>query len=400
MIFETAEISGITLKNRIIRSATHDGLADINGAPTDKLIRKYEFLAENEVGCIITGYAGVSENGMSPYPAMLKMHKDELVEPYKRLTEAVHKHNTPIVLQLAHCGRQTSSKVIGMKKQAPTAKRHLFYPDKAQRLNENGIYDIIYDFVHAAKRAELAGFDAVQLHAGHGYLLHDFLSPYGNSREDKWGGSTENRCRIVEIIIRLIKEKTSLPVWIKLSAEDNRKNGMNVDEAVKICRILEKAGCDAIEVSCGTVEDGMNTMRSKRMPMDAVFAYREPCASFPEPLKQISLAAARLVNPLIKQPSPLENFNIYNASLIKAAVSVPVIVVGGIHRLDDMETIVETGKADFVSMCRPFICEPNLAKKLKEGRQTEAKCIMCNYCGLVIEKGETKCLMGRIKDNA
>lgn len=397
MVFEKTEISGITLKNRIIRSATHDGLADENGSPTDKLIRKYEFLAKNEVGCIITGYAGVSKNGMSPYPAMLKIHNDGLIDSYKKLTDAVHKYDAPIILQLAHCGRQTSSKVIGAEKQAPVAMRHLFYPDKAQRLNENGIYDIIYDFVNAAKRAEKAGFDGVQLHAGHGYLLHDFLSPYGNRRDDKWGGSTENRCRIVEIIIKLIKEKTSLPVWIKLSAEDNRKNGMTLDESVKICKILEKAGCDAIEVSCGTVEDGMNTMRSKVMPMEAVFEYREPCASFPKPLKQISLAAANLVNPLIKQPSPLENFNIYNASVIKENVSLPVIVVGGIHRLDDMETIIETGKADCVSMCRPFICEPNLAKKLKDGIQSEAKCVMCNYCGLVIEKGETKCLMGKIR---
>jgi len=400
MIFEKAEISGITLKNRILRSATHDGLADENGAPSDKLIRKYEFLAKNDVGCIITGYAGVSENGMSPYPAMLKMHKDELVAPYKKLTQAVHKYNTPVVMQLAHCGRQTSSKVIGTKKQAPTAKRHLFYPDKAQKLNENGIYDIIYDFAKAAQRAEQAGFDAVQLHAGHGYLLHDFLSPYGNTRTDKWGGSTENRCRIVEIIIKTIKKKTALPVWIKISAEDNRKNGMNIDEAVKICRILERAGCDAIEVSCGTVEDGMNTMRSRLMPMEAVFEYKEPCASFPKPLKRLSLAAANLINPLIKQPKPLENFNVSHAARIKQAVSIPVIAVGGIHRLSDMENIIETGSADFISMCRPFICEPNLAKKLKEGTQKEAKCMMCNYCGLVIEKGETKCLMGNIKSHA
>lgn len=398
MIFEKAEISGVVLKNRIIRSATHDGLADKNGAPTEKLIKKYEYLAKNDVGCIITGYAGVSENGMSPYPAMLKIHKDELIASYKPLTKAVHKYNTPIIMQLAHCGRQTSSKVIGKKKQAPMAMRHLFYPDKAERLNDNGIYDIIYDFIHAAERAEKAGFDGVQLHAGHGYLLHDFLSPHGNRREDKWGGSTENRCRIVELIIKGIKEKTELPVWIKLSAEDNRRGGMNVDEAVKICKILEKAGCDCIEVSCGTVEDGMNTMRSKLMPMEAVFEYREPCASFPKHLKSFSLAAANLINPLIKQPSPLENFNIYNASVIKAAVSVPIIAVGGIHRLADMEAIIETGKADFVSMCRPFICEPNLVKKLMDGRQEEAKCLMCNYCGLVIEKGETKCLYGRIKN--
>lgn len=398
MIFEKAEISGVVLKNRIIRSATHDGLADKNGAPTEKLIKKYEYLAKNDVGCIITGYAGVSENGMSPYPAMLKIHKDELIASYKPLTKAVHKYNTPIIMQLAHCGRQTSSKVIGKKKQAPMAMRHLFYPDKAERLNDNGIYDIIYDFIHAAERAEKAGFDGVQLHAGHGYLLHDFLSPHGNRREDKWGGSTENRCRIVELIIKGIKEKTELPVWIKLSAEDNRRGGMNVDEAVKICKILEKAGCDCIEVSCGTVEDGMNTMRSKLMPMEAVFEYREPCASFPKHFKSFSLAAANLINPLIKQPSPLENFNIYNASVIKAAVSVPIIAVGGIHRLADMEAIIETGKADFVSMCRPFICEPNLVKKLMDGRQEKAKCLMCNYCGLVIEKGETKCLYGRIKN--
>lgn len=398
MIFEKAEISGVVLKNRIIRSATHDGLADKNGAPTEKLIKKYEYLAKNDVGCIITGYAGVSENGMSPYPAMLKIHKDELIASYKPLTKAVHKYNTPIIMQLAHCGRQTSSKVIGKKKQAPMAMRHLFYPDKAERLNDNGIYDIIYDFIHAAERAEKAGFDGVQLHAGHGYLLHDFLSPHGNRREDKWGGSTENRCRIVELIIKGIKEKTELPVWIKLSAEDNRRGGMNVDEAVKICKILEKAGCDCIEVSCGTVEDGMNTMRSKLMPMEAVFEYREPCASFPKHFKSFSLAAANLINPLIKQPSPLENFNIYNASVIKAAVSVPIIAVGGIHRLADMEAIIETGKADFVSMCRPFICEPNLVKKFMDGKQEEAKCLMCNYCGLVIEKGETKCLYGRIKN--
>ncbi len=397
MIFESINISDLELKNRIIRSATHDGLADEKGIPTDKLIKKYEYLAANEVGCIITGYAGVSENGMSPYPAMLKIHNDDGLAAYKKLVCAVHKYGTPIVLQLAHCGRQTSSKKIGAQKQAPSAMRHLFYPDKAQALDEAGISQIIKDFTDAAVRAQKAGFDAVELHAGHGYLLHDFLSPYGNKRTDKWGGSTENRCRIVENIIKSIKHATKLPVWIKISAQDNRRNGMRIDEAVKICKRLERAGCDAIEVSCGTVEDGMNTMRSKLMPMDAVFEYREPCASFPKGLKRFSLFAANLVNPLIKQPSPLENFNVDNAAEIKSCVDIPVIVVGGIHKLADMENIVQSGKADCVSMCRPFICEPNLVKKLKNGEQSEAKCIMCNYCGLVIEKGQTKCLYGKIK---
>ncbi|MBE6717140.1 MAG: NADH:flavin oxidoreductase [Ruminococcaceae bacterium] len=397
MLFNETKISGINVKNRIIRSATHDGLADKNGAPSDKLIKKYEHLAQNEIGCIITGYAAVSKNGVSPYPGMLKIYNDDVIDKYKELTDAVHRLGTPVVLQIAHCGRQTSSKAIGMPKVAPSDVLHTFYPDKAKELTENEIYCIIDYFISAAVRTEKAGFDGVQLHGGHGYLLHDFLSPYGNRRKDNWGGSLENRCRIVELIIRGIKEKTNLPVWIKLSAEDNRKNGMNLQSSVEICRRLEAVGCDAIEVSCGTVQDGMNTMRSKLMPMDAVFRYREPCASFPKLLNKIALPAANLINPLIRQPKPLENFNVGNASEIKKNVSIPIIVVGGIHKVSDMEKILTKGKADFISMCRPFICEPDLAAKLKNG-QAEAKCIMCNFCGLVIEKEPTKCLYGNVKN--
>ena len=315
---------------------------------------------------------------------------------YKELTDAVHKYNTPVILQIAHCGRQTSSKVIGMQKVAPSNVLHTLYPDKVKELTDGEIHGIIGDFISAAVRAEKAGFDGVQLHGGHGYLLHDFLSPYGNRRKDSWGGSLENRCRIVELIIKGIKEKTNLPVWIKLSAEDNRKGGMNIESSVEICKRLEKAGCDAIEVSCGTVEDGMSTMRSELLPMDAVFKYREPCASFPKLLNKIALPAANLINPLIKQPAPLENFNVKNAGIIKKNVSIPIIVVGGIHKTADMENILKEGNADFVSMCRPFICEPDLAKKMKNG-QTEAKCIMCNYCGLVIEKEATRCLYGKVR---
>lgn len=399
MLFNETKISDLTVKNRIIRSATHDGLADENGAPSDKLIAKYEHLAKSEIGCIITGYAAVSRNGVSPYPRMMKIYDDSVIGKYKELTDTVHRHGVPLVLQIAHCGRQTSSKAIRQQKVAPSNVLHAFYPDKAKELTENEIFGIIDDFVSASVRAEKAGFDAVQLHGGHGYLLHDFLSSYGNRRNDNWGGSLENRCRIVELIIKGIKEKTNLPVWIKLSAEDNRKGGMNIDSSVEICKRLEKAGCDAIEVSCGTVQDGMNTMRSELMPMDAVFRYREPCASFPKLLNKIALPAANLINPLIKQPKPLENFNVENAGIIKKNVSVPIIVVGGIHKVSDMENILAEGKADFISMCRPFICEPDLAKKLKNG-QTEAKCIMCNYCGLVIEKEPTRCLYGKIKNGA
>ena len=119
MLFNETTVSGFTVKNRIMRSATHDGLADANGAPSDKLIEKYVQLAQGEVGCIITGYAAVSRNGVSPYPRMLTIFDDSVIGRYKALTDAVHEYSVPVVLQLAHCGRQTSSKAIGMQKVAP-----------------------------------------------------------------------------------------------------------------------------------------------------------------------------------------------------------------------------------------------------------------------------------------
>lgn len=398
-IFEKYNLGGIEINNRIIRSATHDGLADANGAPTEKLIKKYEFLAKNEVGCIITGYAAVSKEGRSNYPGMLFIDSDDNVEKYKELVERVHNYNTPIVLQIAHCGRQTSSKKIGYQKMAPSPLRHLFYWDKAKELTREDIDRLIDDFVQAAIRAKTAGFDGVQLHCGHGYLLHDFLSSYGNRRKDEYGGSVANRTKVVAEIVRRIKMQVGIPVWIKISAVDNRKNGMRLDSTLEILKILEESGLDAVEVSCGSVEDGMNTMRSRRLPMEAVFKYRDPCAKWSQWFSKVCLFFANLINPLITQPKPIENFNVDNAKTIKDSISIPTIVVGGIHKLKDIQEIIDTNQADCVSMCRPFICEPNLVTKFKEGLQEEAKCIMCNYCGLVIEKEPTKCLYGKINNN-
>lgn len=140
----------------------------------------------------------------------------------------------------------------------------------------------------------------------------------------------------------------------------------------------------------------MNTMRSKRFPMDAIFAYREPLASMPRILNRITLAAAKLFNPLIPQPKPLELYNVPAAYAIMKEVKTDVIAVGGIFDIADMKKLVADG-IDAVSMCRPFICEPNFAKKLKDGTATKSKCIMCNCCGLVIEKEPVRCLMGKVK---
>lgn len=397
-LFENCTVGKVRMKNRIIRSATHDGLADpVTEGVTDELIRKYVFLAKNEVGCIIQGYAIVSPDGRSNYPRCLSFFNPQNAEGYKRLTAAVHAEGAAIVAQIAHCGRQTSSKAIGIKKIAPTAKRHLLYPDKAREMTIDDIKRVENDFVTAIVRAKEFGYDGVQLHLAHGYLLHDFISANGNKRKDEYGGSLENRMRIIkEIIGKARKQVEDFPIWVKLSATDKRRHGMRTDYAVKVAKLLQQYGVDAIEVSCGSVQDGMNTMRSKRFPMDAIFAYREPLASMPRVLNRVVLAMAKLFNPLIPQPKPLELYNVPAAYALKEQVSIDLIVVGGIADIADMNKLIKDG-IQAVSMCRPFICEPNFAKKLKSGEATKSKCIMCNCCGLVIEKEPTRCLMGKVK---
>ncbi len=397
-IFENCQVGKVKLKNRIIRSATHDGLADEDGGPSEELIRKYAFLAQNEVGCIIQGYAIVSPEGASSYPGCLAFYGDSVADKYKKLTDAVHQYGTPIIAQLAHCGRQTSSKLIGVKKIAPSAKRHLFYPDKAKAMTVEDILRVEDAFVEAIVKAKEYGFDGAQIHLAHGYLLHDFVSANGNKRKDDYGKDLYGRCKIVKEILQKARAKAGdFPIWVKLSATDKRKKGMRIAYAIEVCKLLKEYGVDAIEVSCGSVQDGMNTMRSRRMPMDAVFKYREPVASMPRFLNKFCLACAKLINPLLPQPKPLTMFNYDSAMAIKDNVDIDLILVGGVAKLDDMQKAVDSG-IGAVSMCRPFICEPNLAKKLKEGKVAQSRCVMCNYCGLVIEKESTKCLLGIIKN--
>lgn len=397
-IFEPRVVGKVMLKNALVRSATHDGLADpVHEGPSEELIRKYAFLASHDVGCIIAGYAIVSPEGRSNYPRCLGFYDSKAGDSYKKLTEAVHKYGTPIIAQLAHCGRQTSSKKIGMQKVAPSAKRHLMYPDKAREMTIDEIHTLEDKFVDSIVRAKEYGFDGVQLHLAHGYLLHDFISQNGNIRKDEYGGSLINRMRIVKEIMQKAREKVGdYPIWVKLSATDNRKHGMNIEYAIEVAKLLKEYSVDAIEVSCGSVQDGMSTMRAKRLPMDAIFAYREPLASMPKILNKAILLPTKLINPLIRQPKPLRLYNAESAKAIRKATGIDTIVVGGISGLEEMQSLLDSD-LQAVAMCRPFICEPNFASKLKQGKCTQSQCIMCNSCGLVIEKEPTHCIMGKVK---
>lgn len=393
--YNPTTMAGIALNNRIIRSATHEGMADERGAPTPALKRLYLRLAKGGAGAIITGYAGIQQDGKSPLFAMTMMDDDDKISSFKEIVDAVHDTDTSILMQIAHCGRQTRSEVTGRPTMAPSPIRDKFYnEDIPEALSDGQIETIIANFSAAVVRAKLAGFDGVQLHLAHGYLLSQFLSPYANRREDKWGGSLENRYRIVAAIFKSIhKAVGDYPVWVKFNGYDGRKGGMRVDEAVNIARLLEQSGCRALEVSCGVFEDGLYTIRGEKLPSEAALAYTFKYKSLPGPIKAL---AAPVLKRIIPQPKPYFRYNLDAAMAVKKEVSIPVMVVGGINNVSDIEEIIVNRGIDLVSMSRPFIRQPDIVDQFKTGTQTESKCIMCNYCAIIGEVKPLRCYQGAL----
>lgn len=395
-LFSTGEIAGIRFKNRLIRSATHEGMADAEGRPLPVLSELYTKIARGGAGGIITGEAAVSPAGKSSGHHSLMIHHDDLIPAYKELTRAVHEFDTPLVLQLQHCGRQTAARATGTTPIAPSAVWDRFYSEEMPReMDEGDIKGVIKDFAAAVVRAREAGFDGVQYLAAHGYLLSQFLSRYTNRRTDRWGGSLENRFRIVNEIFRETRNAVGdYPLLVKLNAFDARKNGMRIEEAVEISRMLEAAGCDGIEVSNGVFEDGLNSVRGPKLPLDAAYVHLPQYKNFSSFKKKLY----RVIGPLlIKSFRPYYNYNVAAAARIKKAVSIPVMVVGGVHRLADMREIVDGGTADYISMSRPFIIEPDIVDRLSSGRQAASRCILCNYCSIGIAVGQLKCYYGKVR---
>lgn len=231
----------------------------------------------------------------------------------------------------------------------------------------------------------------MQLHAAHGYLLSAFVSPRTNRRKDAWGGNTEKRFRIIKEIYRRAREQVGdFPILVKLNGTEKSKGGMTMDESVKIAHLLEAVGCNGIEVSCGMIREGLYTCRGW-VPWKMMIAENSVLSGLPGFVQHlIGFVAERVM----KSSEPQKLFNVDAAKRIKEAVHVPVIVVGGIDNLPDIEQIIENGMADYVSMSRPLITEPNLVQKFKEKKQTQAKCINCNYC--LMSKELIRCYYGKV----
>ena len=388
IVFEPIKLAGITFPNRIIRSATYEGMSEKDGKPTEQLLKKYTALAQGGVGGIITGFIGVNEQGrFGSHMALL--NNDENIKSYKKITQKMHELGTPIIAQLNHCGGQTKEVDTKMPVIAPSKISDY----KAKEMTKDEILEVIEAFVQAIKNAKEAGFDGVQLHLAHGYLLSEFVSPRMNRRTDEWGGNTEKRFRIVKTIFEKAKKEVgNYPIIVKINGYETLKNGMTIDESVKIAKLLEQAGCNGIEVSNGTMKAGLATMRGN-VPWQMIVAQNDSLKNMPSFVKSIIGTIAKQTLP---QPKPNSLYNLDAAMAIKNAVNLPVIVVGGITNLTDIETIINQKKCDLVSLSRPLILEPDLVTKFKTGKQTQSKCIQCNFCIIGVENAPLRCYYGKV----
>jgi 2,4-dienoyl-CoA reductase-like NADH-dependent reductase (Old Yellow Enzyme family) len=345
VLFERTEINNMVLANRFVRSATWLGMAAGDGAVTPRLIHTMKTLAEGRVGLIISGHAYVSPEGLAG-PWQLGAYKDELVPGLKGMTEAVHDAGGRIVMQIAHAGTFAFAKETGLEPWAVSVFEGLARSPRHEMTLED-IQALAAAFGDAARRAREAGFDGVQIHAAHGYLLSQFLSPAFNRRRDEYGGSVENRSRAHLEVYRAVREAVGAdyPVLIKMNGRDFGEGGLEVKDALEAALRLEAAGLDAVELSGGLVTGGrLSPSRPGIKTEDREAYFREEALIFKEKLR------------------------------------IPLILVGGIRSFGVAEGLVQGGVADYISMSRPLIREPYLVRRWMEGERQRSICLSDNLC--------------------
>ena len=386
LLFTPITINGMLLENRLVRSATYENMAAQDGKVTDKLIKFYSQLAKGGVGLIVLGHAGVQDNGRASL-TQIGIYSDDHIKGLKQLVNEIHNHGAKVALQIAHAGRQTIPEKIGG--QAPVAPSAIepdpLYKTSPREMTEEEINTTIHAFGEAAKRGKKAGFDAVQLHATHGYLLAQFLSPHTNRRTDEWGGTQKKRMQFVTEVTKSVRDAvgSDYPVLIKLSVEEGLENGITLEEASNAAMILSQNGIDAIEISGGTIVDTIFMMCRGDIPIDMITKNADPAAK---------AQVEEFLYAMKDKVKYEEAYWLKHAEKIKKVINgVPLILVGGMKYPQTMSKILEEGKADLISMCRALIREPAFPMEMAGGRKDPAKCSFCNRCLMEVVNKPLRC---------
>lgn len=355
VFFDKIKINGMTVPNRLVRSATWEGLASAEGFVTPALEDAMLELVDGGVGMIITGHMFVAEQGRAG-ERQLAIFADEYTSGLRSMVNRIHDHGGTVVAQLAHAGGYAAQAITGMPALGPSPFV-MRDGELCQEMTEHDIDAMVYSFQQAAERAVATGFDGLQIHAAHGYGLSQFLSPHFNKRTDMYGGVLENRIRplvrVYEAIRRVVGEK--YPVMLKINCEDFVEDGLELQDSVRVIQGLATMGLDAVEISGGLLTNRPTTSSIR-------------VGRFDSPTKEVWYREA--------------------ARVIRENTKLPIMLVGGVRSFSVAEGLLSEGVIDLVSMSRPLIREPNLLTRWASGDLRRAECISCNKCFSVLIKNE------------
>ncbi|MCP9610919.1 NADH:flavin oxidoreductase [Coprobacter tertius] len=394
LLFTPEKLGPVTLRNRTIRAAAFEGMCPGN-APSDLLYNYHRSVAAGGVGMTTLAYAAVTKSGLS-FDHQLWL-REEILPGLRHITDAIHEEGAAASIQIGHCGNMSHWKTAGQIPVSASSGFNIYSPTWVRGMRENELAPMARQFGDAVRLARKAGFDAVEVHAGHGYLISQFLSPYTNHRHDDYGGSLDNRMRFMKICISEAMEaaKGDMAVLVKMNMRDGFKGGMEIDEALEVGRTLERIGVHALVLSGGFVSKAPMYVMRGEMPLKSMTYYMHPWW-----LKYGVKLCGRFMIPV----EPFKEAYFYEDALkFREALKLPLVYVGGLVTREKIDMVLDAG-FEFVAMARALLNEPDFVNRMKDGNERKCGCDHVNYCIARMYSREMACykhldsLPGKLRD--
>jgi 2,4-dienoyl-CoA reductase-like NADH-dependent reductase (Old Yellow Enzyme family) len=372
-IFTECKIGPVTLRNRVIRSAAFENMA-YNNSPSQDLFNYHTAVARGGVGMTTIAYAAVNRSGLS-FNGQLWM-REEIVPELKKLTDAIHAEGAKASIQLGHCGNMTHRSTCGCMPVGASSGFNLYSPTFVRGLKKDEIYSLVKDFGKAVNLSREAGFDCVEIHAGHGYLISQFLSPYTNHRRDEFGGSLDNRMRFMRLVMKEVMAAAGddMGVIVKMNMHDGFKRGMQTPECIEVAKELERLGVHALVLSAGFVSKAPMEVMRGAMPLKTMAHYMDMKSFWW--LKAALALVGRLMVPTVPFS---QGYFLEEAKLFRQAVSMPLIYVGGLISKSKMEEVLDAGFQG-LQVARALVHDTDFVNKLRSGEIECSGCKHSNYC--------------------
>lgn len=381
MLFTPVKIGPLQLRNRSIRAAAFEGMCPGHNV-SDQLINYHRSVAAGGIGMTTVAYASVTRNGLS-FPHQLWI-RPEILPQLQRLSDTIHREGAAASIQLGHCGNMAKNSTAGSQPVSASTHFNLYAPSFARGMRKNEIYEMAKSFGNAVRLAQQAGFDAVEIHAGHGYLISQFLSPFINRRKDEFGGSLQNRMRFMQLVMEEVLKAAGgkTAVLVKLNMRDGVRGGMEIEESLQVAKTLESLGVSALVLSGGLVSRSPMYVLRGEMPVKTLARHVD------NPF--VSLMVRIFGKSMIPRVPFHENYFLDDARLFRKALKMPLVYVGGILSKANIDEVLSEG-FDALAIARALIKDPDFINKIMKNEIGRSSCDTSNHCIAVMYNGPFRC---------